>query len=99
MAVLSGRPTGRSVGVRARTLLDGVTDALATGELKRRIVAFHRWVGLTRSGYIAIVGAVILWLMAFVVAGTAMYIAAYGAVAFVVIALVIAPRRLGLVGE
>ncbi len=47
----------------------------------------------------AIVGAIGLWITARVVAGTAMYLFAYGLVILLVISLLLAPRRLRLDGE
>ena len=82
-----------------RSGVDQVADALAYTNLRRYAMDAHRWLGLTRSGYIAIVGAVLLWLMARVVAGTAIYIAAYGAIGLVIVGVAIAPRRLGLKGD
>src|SRR5437899_5586114 len=89
--------TGRLRRLQAR--LDPLVDRLATGELHRTLDSVQRKLSLTSSGYIALGGAVIAWLLGRVVAGTIMYIAAYGAVAFVVLALATAPRRLGLRGE
>jgi uncharacterized protein (DUF58 family) len=54
---------------------------------------------VTRYGQVAFVGAVLLWIMARVVAGTAMYLFAYGVVMMLVVAFVIAPRKLKLEGE
>src|SRR5258706_3169791 len=62
-------------------------------------MALQRTLSLTTSGYIALCGAVIAWALGRVVAGTVMYMAAYGAVAFVGLALATSPRRLGLRGE
>src|SRR5258706_1229662 len=59
-------------------------------------MALQRTLSLTTSGYIALCGAVIAWALGRVVAGPVMYMAAYGAVAFVGLALATAPRRLGL---
>ena len=88
-----------SLGVRVRTFLDRLTDSVALGSLRARVVGLHRRLGLTKAGYMAVVAAVVLWIVAYVVAGGAMYLAAYGALAFVVLAIVLAPRRLGLAGE
>jgi uncharacterized protein (DUF58 family) len=87
------------VRARLRTSLDRVTDALSPGSIRRALQSAQRRVGITRTGQIALVGAVLLWLMARVVAGVAMYLFAYGAVLLVVVSYLIAPRRLRLVGE
>ncbi|HLF41530.1 MAG TPA: hypothetical protein VI854_08660, partial [Acidimicrobiia bacterium] len=65
-------------GLLAR--FDRVVDALSPGSVKRSLDSLQRRMGITRSGQVAIVGAVLLWLMARVVAGTAMYLFAYGAI-------------------
>ena len=87
---------GQASGLRAR--LDVLGDALGPAALRRRFLELQRRVGVTRAGQIAIVGGVFLWIMARVVAGTAMYLFAYGAVLLVVAAYFIAPRRLKLEG-
>ena len=84
---------------RARTLLDRVTDRLSLGAISDQLARFQRLLGLTRSGYIAVVGAVMLWIIARVVAGTAMYLASYGAIGFVIAAVFLAPKRLGMTAE
>jgi len=84
-------------GWRAR--LDAITDALTPGSIRRAYAGFERRIGMTRSGQIAVISAVILWVMAFVVAGTAMYLFAYGVVLLLVVSYLIAPRRLKLEGD
>ena len=82
-----------------RVRLDRLTDALAPRAVRERAQRVQRKLGLTVSGQLAIVAAIGIWLAAYVVAGTAMYLFAYGAALLVVISLVIAPRKLKLVGE
>jgi uncharacterized protein (DUF58 family) len=89
----------QSALVRFREQRDVVADSLAAGALRRRFDQVQRFLGLTRIGWVALAAAVGLWLFGYLVAGTAMYVAAYGTVAFVVIAVLIAPRRLGLQGD
>ena len=88
-----------SFGVRVRTRLDRLSDSVAVGALRSRVRAVDRKLGLTKAGYMAVGAAVVLWLLGYAIAGTATYLAAYGALAFVVVALILAPRRLGLTGE
>jgi uncharacterized protein (DUF58 family) len=83
--------------VRAR--LDRLTDALSPAAIKRSLESAQRKLGITRSGQIALVGFVLLWLMARLVAGTAMYLFAYGLLLLVVVSYLIAPRKLRLTGE
>jgi len=93
------RPVGAPTvmrGVRAR--LDRVVDALSPSSIRRSLEAAQRKLGITRSGQIALVGCVMLWIMARVVAGTAMYLFAYGLAMLVVLAYVIAPHRLRMTG-
>ena len=78
---------------------DRVRDALSVKNLRRRFNELERRFGITRIGEIAIVGAVLTWVLAYIVAGTAMYLFAYGIVMLLVVAYVIAPKRLRLTGD
>jgi uncharacterized protein (DUF58 family) len=78
---------------------DRLLAALAPRALRRRFESIQRTLGITRVGQIAVVGAIGLWFMARVVAGTAIYLFAYGCAALVVISYLIAPRKLKLEGE
>ena len=82
-----------------RTRMDRLRDGTTTGALRARAAGLQRRLNLTRSGYIALGAAVVLWILARVVAGTAIYLAAYGLVIFVLGAYLLIPRRLGLTGE
>ncbi|HUP87537.1 MAG TPA: DUF58 domain-containing protein [Acidimicrobiales bacterium] len=94
-----GRPNRAENTVRgARARFDRVASALGPAALRRRFLEYQRKLGITRSGQIAIIGAFVLWIMARVVAGTAMYLFAYGAVILVVVAYLIAPKKLKLEG-
>jgi uncharacterized protein (DUF58 family) len=79
--------------------MDALADSLGPGALRRRFQEFQRRTPVTRYGQVAFLGAVVLWIMARVVAGTAMYLFAYGVVMMLVVAFVIAPRKLKLEGE
>jgi uncharacterized protein (DUF58 family) len=93
-------PVGTDQAVRgARARLDRVRSALSATAIRRRFLELQRRIGITRAGQLAIVSAVVLWVMARVVAGTAMYLFAYGAVLLVGVSYAIAPRRLKLQGE
>ncbi len=106
MAVRTPRRKSRS-GVRStgdrtskfRSSLDRLSELLSPTSLKRRAKAFEQRSPITRYGQAAVVAAILLWVMARVVAGTAMYLFAYGVVLLVVMAFVIAPRKLKLEGE
>jgi uncharacterized protein (DUF58 family) len=106
--VTSIRPNRRRRGTASRTdkasrsglaLKDRVGDALSPASIRRRFIDLQRRSGITRSGQIAIVGFVFLWVIARVVAGRAIFIFAYGVLLLLVVAFVIAPRRLRLVGD
>jgi uncharacterized protein (DUF58 family) len=87
-----------SPGRRLRSRLDRVVDALQPAALRTRAQLFARRTGITRTGAIALVGFVLLWVMARVVAGTAMYLFAYGLLLLVGVSFLIAPRNLKLEG-
>lgn len=96
----ASRPVGTPTIARGlRSRLDRVVDALSPGSIRRGLESLQRKLGITRSGQVALVGFVILWLMARVVAGTAMYLFAYGLLLLVFTSYLIAPRRLRLAGE
>ena len=78
---------------------DRLTDALSPSSIRRRFIELQRKSGITRSGQIAIVGFVFLWITARVVAGKAIFIFAYGVLLLLGVAFVIAPRKLKLVGD
>jgi uncharacterized protein (DUF58 family) len=84
---------------RLLALLDRAREGLAPSVLRRRVQALERRVGITRTGELAILGGIFLWIVARVVAGTAMYLFAYGAILMVVLAAVVTPRRLKLEGR
>jgi uncharacterized protein (DUF58 family) len=82
-----------------RTRTDSWRDSLSPTVLRARGRELQRKLGITRYGQIALLGAVVLWIMARVVAGTAMYLFAYGVILLLVVSYLIAPRRLRLVGD
>lgn len=94
--LLPSQQTPRKRTVRDR--LDTIRDSLAPGALRRKWQALQRKLGITRSGQLAVLAAVTLWLLAYIVAGTAMYLFAYGIVLLLILAYVLAPRRLKLEG-
>lgn len=71
---------------------------MSPAAIRRSARDLQRKLGITRSGQLALVGAVVLWMMARIVAGTAMYLFAYGAVLLVIVAYLVSPRRLKLIG-
>src|SRR5688500_9122102 len=93
-----GRRGPRGVrGLKQRA--DLAREEISTSKLRRRFQAIKRFLGITRYGAIALLAGVILWIIARVVAGTAMYLFAYGVVLLIVVAYLIAPRKLKLTGD
>lgn len=82
-----------------RSFVDRAGEALAPKALSARLFALQRKIGLTRAGQLAALASVLVWLSALFIAGTAMFLFAYGSLLLVVVALVIAPRKLKLSGE
>lgn len=74
-------------------------DALTPSAVRQRALELQRRLGVTRSGQAAVVGAVVLWLLGRIIAGTAMLLFAYGVILLLVVSYLIAPRRLRLEGE
>jgi uncharacterized protein (DUF58 family) len=85
-------------GRRLRARLDRIVDALQPAALRTRAQALARRTGITRTGAIALIGFVLLWLMARIVAGTAMYLFAYGLLLLLGVSYLISPRNLKLEG-
>jgi uncharacterized protein (DUF58 family) len=100
-------PRTRPVAVRAegaprkrfRQRVDDLVERLSPGSLRRSFQALERRIGITRVGQIAVIGAVLMWVLAYVVAGTAMYLFAYGIALLLVVSYALAPRRLKLTGD
>jgi uncharacterized protein (DUF58 family) len=72
---------------------DKARDVFAPERIRSGWLNFQRAIGLTRAGQVGVLVAVILWLVAFLVAGTALYIIAYGSFFLVVASYVLAQRR------
>ncbi len=88
-----------SLGRRLLSRLDRVRTFLEPANLRRSYAAVERKLGVTRVGVAAVFAAVLMWLLAYIVAGTAMYLFAYGIVLLLGISIAIAPRRLKLTGD
>lgn len=90
------------LAVRARRVAarwDAARDSWETGQLRRQLAALGRRTGLTRTGAAALVAAVVIWIVARVVAGRAMYIVAYGLLLGVGMSIALAPRRVRLTAD
>lgn len=89
---------GRPVRHRLLRLKDRATDFLQAGNLRERFRRLERSLHLTRTGQVAVVAAIVPWAIAFVVAGKALYIFAYGTLFLVVTSYLLAPRNLKVDG-
>lgn len=87
--------------VRERLLLtrDRLAYSLTPQHIREAWLNFERKIGLTRSGQVAVFAAVGLWIVAWLIAGTSMYLFSYGCGLLVVAAIFLAKRRLPLEGE
>ena len=83
-----------AVARRVQTRVDVVRDAVEVSRLRRTLAAAWQRLGLTRTGQAAVVASVVPWVAARIVAGTTLYILAYGTIAVVASAYFLAPRRL-----
>ena len=81
-----------------RARVDRLVDALGPAAAKQRLVALERRLGITRAGFAAVFAAMVCWVLAYVVAGTAMYLFAYGIVLLIGLSYFLAPRKLQLTG-
>lgn len=79
-------------------LFDRLRDKLTPQSIRAWWRGLERRVGITRTGQIALIAAVVPWVIARVVAGTALYLFAYGIVLLLIVSYAIAPRRLKLEG-
>ena len=82
----------RAVGGR----IDTFRDDLETGAFGLRFRELIAKLGLTRAGAAAVIAAILTWISARIVAGTAVYLFAYGLMLAVLAATALAPRRLRL---
>jgi uncharacterized protein (DUF58 family) len=89
---------GRSLGQRILQARDRIADSLQTGNVRESWSKFQRWHHLTRSGQVALLAFIVPWLVARIIAGTALYIFAYGTLLLVVASYLLVPRRLRLHG-
>lgn len=91
-------PPKRSRFRRVLGWRDRVADALVAGRVREWWRDVERRLHLTRTGQIALLAAVIPWLVAYLVAGKALYIFAYGTLILVAASYLLAPRNLKLEG-
>lgn len=92
-------PVRRGRFRRTLTFRDRVVDAFAAGNVRAWWRELQRKLHLTRTGQVAVLAAVVPWLIAYLVAGKALYIFAYGTLLLVVVSYLLAPRGLKLEAE
>jgi uncharacterized protein (DUF58 family) len=79
--------------------LDRVRDALTAERLRSSWLLVRRRVGLTTAGQLALVAAIATWIVARIIAGTPLFVLAYGLFLLVVSGYVLARRRMRLSGQ
>lgn len=94
----SGPDSGQPVR-RLRSAIDRVQEAISPHGVREKARRLQRAVGLTRSGGIALFSFIAAWLAAWIVAGTALYIFAYGVLMLLGLAYLLVPRRMRMEGK
>jgi uncharacterized protein (DUF58 family) len=87
--------------LRARLLdrLDKIRDALTPEHVRERVQAAQRKIGLTRSGAIALVVFVVLWIFARIIGGLPIFLIAYGSIFLLILSYLLSPKRLNMTGD
>src|SRR2546427_420076 len=87
--------------LRARILAraDSLRDALTPEQVRARVQAAQRKIGLTRSGAIALVVFFALWIFARIIGGLPIFMIAYGSLFLLVLSYLLSPKRLNMTGE
>ncbi len=97
------RPTAVGDALRGspalRARLDGLAGRTSVAALRQSALELERRLGITRVGQVAALAAIAMWALAYIVAGTAMYLFAYGVLLLLGVSYALAPRRLRLRGE
>lgn len=91
--------TPASVGRRLLARLDRVRLFFEPARFRDSVARAQRRLGITGISIAAAFAAVVMWVLAYVVAGTAMYLFAYGVVLLIVVSIALAPRNLKLTGD
>ena len=100
MAVATGRKAKPSADLRetALNLRDRLSEALQPQNVREKWQNFQRKSHLTRTGVVALVTVVPMWLVGRIIAGTALYVFAYGIALLIGLSYLLAPKRLKLEG-
>ncbi|MEO7804827.1 MAG: DUF58 domain-containing protein [Actinomycetota bacterium] len=78
---------------------DLVSDAFSPERIREMAAQGQRWLHITRSGFIAFIAFVLMWLTAYIVAGQGLYVFAYGILFLLLASYGLAPRNLKLQGD
>lgn len=105
MAIASRDKRGRgrsadasAIRAQALTTFDKIREFLYLRNLRDRLLAIERKLGITRSGQVAIFAALVTLVVARVIAGNALYIFGYGIILLIGASYVLTPRRVKLAG-
>lgn len=90
---------GGGTGVAVRSRLDRMRDAFTPQRIRLAAQGIQRRIGLTTAGQLALLAAVAAWVVARIIAGTPLFIFAYGAFLLVVAGYLLSPRRLRMAGN
>jgi uncharacterized protein (DUF58 family) len=83
---------------RALTFRDRLSESLAPQNIREKWQELQRKSHLTRTGVVALVTVIPMWLIGRIVAGTALYVFAYGLALLIFLSYLLAPKRLKLTG-
>lgn len=82
-----------------QAISEGVIKATSSKTWRPKLLKMQRKIGLTPIGLLGIVIAVVLWLLGYLVAGTTLYLFAYGAIGLILVVYFTGRRSLPLTGE
>ena len=84
---------------QAQDQLDWFRDQTEVSIIRQMWRDITRKFGITRTGQLALIAAVVLWIVGRIVAGTTLYVIAYGIATMVIMSYFLAPRKLRLVAQ
>ena len=100
MAVATGRKSRPSADLKESALnwRDKISEAFQPQNVREKWQNFQRKSHLTRTGVVALVTVIPMWLVGRIIAGTALYVFAYGIALLIGLSYLLAPKRLKLDG-
>lgn len=84
---------------KALSRRDRLSDALTPERIRESLQNIQRKSHLTRTGLVGLLAFALAWLVAYVVAGNALYIFAYGILLLIGASYLFAPRKLKVTGD